>query len=405
MKCNHIVFKVLICVFILISGLPSSSLIIASNLQDQSQLKANRKQAQELMNTNKNAPALEVLERTGKLQDNIFKVQRDSVAAALQADFLKNQKVRQAEISKKEITIAELKAGNEDIDRENFKMIRSTLLFFGILVGVAVLILLNRFRKLSGLKTQLIASEAHLAAAEKIIATGYQYDESINKLRADWSDVVKNMTDASSLLLKISNDKQHPLQKQVIKLQQSTASVNSILNEEEPNSEPAIKQPVDLNQMIEEVVNQAYHYTCAEHPEFKCTVTKDLEKILPKVDLVTADIRFVLFNLLSNAFDAVREKRTNAPKGYDPRVTVSTRKLPRFIQIRVRDNGMGILAKDPDQVFEAFYTSKNAAKHSGLGLAESKRIITTIYKGELFIESDFTTGTDFIIRFPILTLM
>ena len=406
MKYSGILFKTFSIIFILIFPLTGVSFAPEGTEQDVTQLKANRKQAQELMNTNKNSQALEVLERNGKLQEKIYATHRDSVAAQLNADFLKNQKIRQTEISTKQQQIIELKAGNEDIDRENFKMIRNTLFFFGTLIGIAVLLLLNRFRKLSGLKVQLIASEAQLVATEKIISSGTGFNESVNTILKDWKEIAKNITEASPLLLKISNDKQHPLHKSALQLQGSVQTGQSILTGDAvQEQEVPEKIPVDLNMTIEEVVSQAYYYTCAEFPEFSCTVVKDLEKILPKVELIPSDIRFVLFNLLSNAFDAVREKRTNAPKGYDPKVTVSTRKLPRFIQIRVRDNGIGITEKNPSMVFDPFYSSKNADNHTGLGLSESKRIITTTYKGELFIESDFTTGTDFIIRFPILTLM
>lgn len=367
-------------------------------------MRANRKQGQEFMNTNKNSQALEIFERTSLLQEKIYSVHRDSVARSLQSGFLENQQQRKTEILRKQSEISELKAGNENIDQENYKMIRNTLFFFGTLVGLAVILLLNRFRKLSGLKSQLIASEAQLAETTNRISKGSAHKEASIKILSSWNEVSKHLAEASPLLLKISNDKQHPLHKQVLQLQATTQSVHSVLLGDEPEETP-VKRPLDLNQMIEEVVSQAYHYTISEHPDFNCSVVKDLEKILPKVELVPHEIRYVMFNLLSNAFDAVREKRTNAPKGYDPKVTVSTRKLPRFVQIRVRDNGIGIGEKNPEQVFVAFHSTKKTAKHTGLGLTESKRIISVNYKGELFIESDFTTGTDFIIRFPILTLM
>ncbi|MDQ3050914.1 MAG: HAMP domain-containing histidine kinase [Bacteroidota bacterium] len=406
MKCYIILFKYLTLIFVLFFAHARVNNTQASveQEQDQDQVRTNRQQGQELMNTNKNSQALEIFEQTSLLQEKIYTVQRDSAANTLQAGFVENQQQRKVEISRKQSEINELKAGNENIDRENYKMIRNTLFFFGTLVGLAVILLLNRFRKLSGLKSRLIASEAQLAETSKMISSGELHKESAKKILSGWNEVSKNLADASPLLLKISNDKQHPFHKQVLQLQATTQSVHSVLTGDEPEEMPE-KRPVDLNQMIEEVVSQAYHYTVFEHPDFSCTVVKDLEKILPKVDLVPHDIRYVMFNLLSNAFDAVREKRTNAPKGYDPKVTVSTRKLPRFVQIRVRDNGIGIMEKNPEQVFEAFHSTKNTAKHTGLGLPESKRIITGNYKGELFIESDFTTGTDFIIRFPILTLM
>jgi signal transduction histidine kinase len=165
------------------------------------------------------------------------------------------------------------------------------------------------------------------------------------------------------------------------------------------------KQSTNLNALIDEVTDQAYHSKVLEYPDFNCTVQKDLEKILPNVELEPAQIKSVIFSILSNAFDAIREKRSNAPKGYDPKVTITTRKLPRFVQVRIKDNGTGISFKDPKVIFEPFFTTKNGAQHAGLGLSEAYCIMTVVHKGELLVESDSGQGTDIIIRFPIATIM
>lgn len=399
MKFYNILFKFFTTFFLFFFFL-----VCAAPAQDQEILKANRRDAQELMNTNKNAQALYILERSAVAQDKIFTSHRDSVNKSLESAFIKSRSKRLSEITEKQKEIESLKAGNEDIDRENYKMIRNTLFFFGILIGLAVLLLLNRFRTLSKLKSQLVASEGQLSETEKIISAGMHERETAGNMLHRWNEVNKKITEASPLLTKIATDKTDPFQKPAIQLQSSVQSGLDLLTAQN-EQEVTDKYPVDLNQMIEEVVNQAYYFTSHKYPEFNCAVVKDLEKILPKVELSPADIRFVMFQLLTNAFEAVRDKRVNAPKGYEPKVTVSTRKLPRFVQIRVRDNGTGIDEKAATKVFDAFYSTKETYSHSGLGLSESKRIIVSNYKGELFIESDFTTGTDFIIRFPILTLM
>jgi signal transduction histidine kinase len=143
----------------------------------------------------------------------------------------------------------------------------------------------------------------------------------------------------------------------------------------------------------------------ADHPGFNCNLSLDLEKILPKVEVIPDEIRFVIFSLLKNAFESVRERTATAPKGYEPIVTVTTRKLPRFVQVRVKDNGIGIPDKIADKIFEPYFTTRQSEKNPGLGLTISKEMITLHHKGELFVESDFSNSTDFIIRFPTLTLM
>ena len=367
-------------------------------------MKAYQKQAQELMNTNKTAQALDVLEQAGKIQVSHFTSERDSILNSLESGYVSKKQQRLAEISTKNAEIKELKSGNEDIDKENFKMIRNTLFFFGILLGLGVLLLLNKFRTLAKLKEQIITSDLQVAEIEKLELENRRNVESSKTIYSKWKTAFEKTSGANALITKIATDKLHPQSRGAQMLIANSEIVNQIIESEDSKLQET-KIPVDLNQLIEMVLNQAFYSVVKDHPEFKCTIVKDLEKILPRISLIPHDIRFVIFNLLNNAFEAVREKQSNAPKGYEPKVTVSTRKLPRFVQIRVRDNGIGIHEKNPERVFDAFYSTKNASNHPGLGLSESRNIITKIYKGELFIESDFTTGTDFIIRFPTLTLM
>jgi len=393
---KSIYFFIPVCLILQLSNLGFAQEIPA--------MKVYRKQAQELMNTNKTAQALDVLEQAGKTQTTHFRTERDSILTSLATVFATKKQLRLSEITKKNAEITELKSGNEDIDQENFKMIRNTLFFFGILLGMAVLLLLNKFRTLAKLKEQIIASDLQVAEIEKLDIENRRNIESAKTIYSKWKTGYEKLDGAYALISKIATDKLHSQTKGAQQLVSNSQIVNHIIESEE-NTLQDDKIPVDLNQLIEMVINQAYYNIIKDHPDYGCTIVKDLEKILPKISLNPHDIRFVMFNLLNNAFEAVRQKRVNAPKGYEPKVTVSTRKLPRFVQIRVRDNGIGIQEKNPEKVFDAFYSTKNSSNHPGLGLSESRNIITKTYKGELFIESDFTTGTDFIIRFPILTLM
>jgi len=366
-------------------------------------MRAYLKQYQDLTNTNKNAQAIEVLQKYNILQEVAYAREKDSLVKTLQENFIRNQASRSGEISEKENEIVLLKAGNEDIDRENLKMTRNTLLFFGILIGVAVLILLNRFRTLATLKEQFQLSNSYLTYMQKIALEAETDKRESSKLTVIADKALKHIEEASGIITKITTDKQHPQNKLAALLVSNTQKATHLLQPETP-VETGIKLNTDLNQLIDEVTDQVYQYYRAETSEFDCAIVRDLEKILPKVDIIPEDIRLVIFNLLMNAFDSVNEKRRQAPKGYQPKVTISTRKLPRFVQIRIKDNGMGITEKEPKVLLEPFYTNRKSEKNPGLGLAESARIINVVHKGELIIESDPGNGSDFIIRFTTLTL-
>jgi len=398
---NKIKFSFLFLMYFFISGFVSGQTRVNDDRSDI--MRAYLKQYQDLTNTNKNAQAIEVLQKYNILQEVAYAREKDSLVKTLQENFIRNQASRSGEISEKENEIVLLKAGNEDIDRENLKMTRNTLLFFGILIGVAVLILLNRFRTLATLKEQFQLSNSYLTYMQKIALEAETDKRESSKLTVIADKALKHIEEASGIITKITTDKQHPQNKLAALLVSNTQKATHLLQPETP-VETGIKLNTDLNQLIDEVTDQVYQYYRAETSEFDCAIVRDLEKILPKVDIIPEDIRLVIFNLLMNAFDSVNEKRRQAPKGYQPKVTISTRKLPRFVQIRIKDNGMGITEKEPKVLLEPFYTNRKSEKNPGLGLAESARIINVAHKGELIIESDPGNGSDFIIRFTTLTL-
>lgn len=368
------------------------------------QLGAYRKQATELMNTNKNAPALEVLQRYGQLQEAIIIAERDSIINGLTENFNNGRMQRLQQINSKGATIKTLKSENDDIDAENLKMTRNTLLIFGILIGLAVLILLNRFRTLAGLKEQLELSNSQIKRMDGVINAVKSLDSKASDASKLHQTVDRELQHANGFLSRITGEKQHPMHKNAMTLLTGTKKAIGLFSNE-PGLVAGEKVTTDLNALIDEITDQAYYSMLNQSAEFQCTLVRDLEKILPKVDIDPHAIRIVIFSLLTNALETVKEKKSRAPKGYEPKITITTRKLPRFVQVRIKDNGTGITEKDPKKVFEPFYTTKGKDIHTGLGLSESYRIIQVLHKGELLIESDPGQGSDFIVRFPILSLM
>ena len=104
-------------------------------------------------------------------------------------------------------------------------------------------------------------------------------------------------------------------------------------------------------------------------------------------------------NVLNNAFKSVYEKHGKGVKGFKPKVTISTRVLPRFLQIRIKDNGNGMNDEVISKIYEPFYTVKEGGKEAGLGMHFANRIITEMHKGEIKIESHVGEGTDVYLKF------
>ena len=132
----------------------------------------------------------------------------------------------------------------------------------------------------------------------------------------------------------------------------------------------------------------------------------DFDESIGNINIIPQDIGRVILNLLTNAFYVVNEKKHQQPEGYEPLVTVTTRRLTppsggRGVEIRVTDNGNGIPQKVMDKIFQPFFTTKPTGQGTGLGLSLSYDIVTKGHGGELNVETKEGEGTVFIIALPI----
>ena len=118
------------------------------------------------------------------------------------------------------------------------------------------------------------------------------------------------------------------------------------------------------------------------------------------VNIVAQDIGRAILNLITNAFYAVTEKKKQAGTEYEPTVTISTKKINKQVEIRVKDNGNGIPEKALDKIFQPFFTTKPTGQGTGLGLSLSYDIIKA-HNGELKVKTKEKEGTVFIILLPV----
>ena len=159
------------------------------------------------------------------------------------------------------------------------------------------------------------------------------------------------------------------------------------------------RQPTDLNKLLTDYVNLAYHGMRAADPRFNVTIERDLDPAVGEVDVVPQDLGRVCINLFNNAFYAVTEK-AQADATFDPKVALRTVARDGEVEIRVEDNGTGIPAAVRAQVFEPFFTTKPPGSGTGLGLSLSFEIITKAHGGTMEVESRDGEGTTFVITIP-----
>jgi PAS domain S-box-containing protein len=155
---------------------------------------------------------------------------------------------------------------------------------------------------------------------------------------------------------------------------------------------------VEINNIIEESLNLAYHGARAEKPGFNITVERDLDPAAGVADIYPQEITRVLLNLISNGFYAATKRASEAGDGFEPKLHAMTRNLGEEIEIRIRDNGTGITSDIKEKIFNPFFTTKPAGEGTGLGLSMSHDIVVKQHGGTIDLLTEPGDFTEFIIR-------
>jgi signal transduction histidine kinase len=171
---------------------------------------------------------------------------------------------------------------------------------------------------------------------------------------------------------------------------------NMLLHSREGSGE---HRPADINAIVEESLNLAYHGARAEKSGFNITLMRDLDPRAGMIDVYPQEITRVFLNLISNGFYAAT-KRKEADPGFEPMLSASTKDLGDKVEIRIRDNGTGIPFEVKEKMFNPFFTTKPAGEGTGLGLSMSHDIVVKQHGGKIDVDTKPGAFTEFIITLP-----
>jgi signal transduction histidine kinase len=161
------------------------------------------------------------------------------------------------------------------------------------------------------------------------------------------------------------------------------------------------RRAVDLNALVDEALNLAYHGARAQDQSFSIKLQRDFGEGIAPIILAPQDITRVMLNLLSNGFYAARERqRTETTSIFEPTLKLSTREFGGAVEIRVRDNGIGIPPDIEDRLFQPFFTTKPTGEGTGLGLSMSYDIVTQQHGGSISVDSKVGEFSEFTVRLP-----
>ena len=284
------------------------------------------------------------------------------------------------------------------------------------LVAERTAALTTQAEELRGALTELRTTQAQLVQSEKMaslgeLTAGIAHEiqnplnfvnnfadvsvEMLSELREEQARPERDLALEAELLSDISQN----LQKIHHHGQRAASIVKGML--EHSRASTGERQPIDLNHLADEYLRLAYQGLRAKDKSFNATLVTDFADNLPPVEAIGPDLGRVLLNLFSNGFYAVRQRQLRGEAGYAPTVSVSTARQGDEVEIRVRDNGMGIPEAVRQKIFQPFFTTKPSGEGTGLGLSLSYDIVTKGHSGSITVDSQEGKYTEFLISLPI----
>ena len=337
-----------------------------------------------------------------------------SLQDSLQADQSKYRSLSfetEQEINDKEVSIAKLQGENKitSLTRNfSFGIVALVLLLAGGLYSrfkskqKANKVLEKTLADLKSTQSQLIQSEKMASLGELTAGIAHEIQNPLNfvnnfsevnkELLAEMNEeITKGNFDDVKLIAKDISDNEEKMNHHG---KRADAIVKGMLQHSRATS--ATKELTDINKLADEYLRLAYHGLRAKDKSFNATLKTDFDETVGNINIIPQDIGRVILNLITNAFYVVDEKKKSGIENYEPTVSVSTKKINNRVEIKVADNGNGILQKVLDKIFQPFFTTKPTGQGTGLGLSLSYDIVKA-HGGELKVETKEGEGTTFTI--------
>ena len=161
------------------------------------------------------------------------------------------------------------------------------------------------------------------------------------------------------------------------------------------------RRKVDLNNLVEEALNLTYHGARAQDQNFNITLEREYDRNIGEIAIIPQEVNRVFINLIGNGFyAAAKRQRESGDASFRPILKVETRDLGQTVEVRIRDNGIGIPGEIKDKLFQPFFTTKPTGEGTGLGLSISYDIVTQQHGGTIEVDSRVGEFTEFRVRIP-----
>ena len=261
--------------------------------------------------------------------------------------------------------------------------------------------------ELKSAQSQLIQSEKMASLGELTAGIAHEIQNPLNFVN-NFSEVNVELIDEmqaelnsgnNEAAITVSGDIRQNLEKIAFHGKRADSIVKNMLQHSRKST--GQKEAADINALSDEYLRLCYHGLRAKEKWFNVKLETQFAEGLPRVRIVTQDIGRVLLNLFTNAFYSLMQKAKKEGDGFQPVIRLITGKSKDVIEIRIKDNGMGIPAQVLDKIYNPFFTTKPSGDGTGLGLSLSYDIITKVHGGMIEVETVEGEFAEFTLRLPI----
>jgi len=268
--------------------------------------------------------------------------------------------------------------------------------------------------------TELKTAQKQIVASEKLASLGaltagvaheirnpLNFVTSLATLSEDLTSEIAEQVDRQSQnldseSLEIINENLTYLKRNVSEINEQAQRANSIIQSMlmHARSKGSSRQKTDINALIAQSLQLAYHSIRAKDKTFNLTLETDYDQSIEELDVVFSDLSRAFINIIDNACYASHIKELKMTADFTPTVSVTTKNLGTAIEIRIRDNGIGIPQENQPKIFLPFFTTKPPGQGTGLGLSITHDIIVGQHRGNLEVQTDPGNYTEFVITLP-----
>jgi signal transduction histidine kinase len=268
--------------------------------------------------------------------------------------------------------------------------------------------------------TELKTAQKQIVASEKLASLGaltagvaheirnpLNFVTSLATLSEDLTSEIAEQVDRQSQnldseSLEIINENLTYLKRNVSEINEQAQRANSIIQSMlmHARSKGSSRQKTDINALIAQSLQLAYHSIRAKDKTFNLTLETDYDQSIEELDVVFSDLSRAFINIIDNACYASHIKELKMAADFNPTVSVTTKNLGTAIEIRIRDNGIGIPQENQPKIFLPFFTTKPPGQGTGLGLSITHDIIVGQHRGNLEVQTDPGNYTEFVIILP-----